>query len=108
IALPNRKSVVKGKRVDLGGRRIIKKKGTEGLAAAPIAPKDSTAQRRTSRSVSSSPPSFSSRRRHTRLVSDWSSDVCSSDLIALATIHRVDILISWNFKHIVNVNRIRG
>src|SRR5258706_12120491 len=26
---------------------------------------------------------FSSRRRHTRLVSDWSSDVCSSDLIAL-------------------------
>src|SRR5437016_10954773 len=26
---------------------------------------------------------FSSRRRHTRLVSDWSSDVCSSDLSAL-------------------------
>src|SRR5258706_13801 len=26
---------------------------------------------------------FSSRRRHTRLVSDWSSDVCSSDLIYL-------------------------
>src|SRR5437016_10591901 len=26
---------------------------------------------------------FSSRRRHTRLVSDWSSDVCSSDLAAL-------------------------
>ena len=26
---------------------------------------------------------FSSRRRHTRLVSDWSSDVCSSDLGAL-------------------------
>src|SRR5437016_13994534 len=25
---------------------------------------------------------FSSRRRHTRLVSDWSSDVCSSDLMA--------------------------
>ena len=24
---------------------------------------------------------FSSRRRHTRLVSDWSSDVCSSDLL---------------------------
>ena len=24
---------------------------------------------------------FSSRRRHTRLVSDWNSDVCSSDLI---------------------------
>src|SRR5438046_8530906 len=26
---------------------------------------------------------FSSRRRHTRLVSDWSSDVCSSDLLPL-------------------------
>src|SRR5262249_60724843 len=25
---------------------------------------------------------FSSRRRHTRLVSDWSSDVCSSDLVS--------------------------
>jgi predicted nucleic acid-binding protein len=28
--------------------------------------------------------------------------------IALATIHRADFLISWNFKHIVNVQRIRG
>ena len=28
--------------------------------------------------------------------------------IALATIHRADILISWNFKHIVNFYRIRG
>src|SRR5437016_10573193 len=27
---------------------------------------------------------FSSRRRHTRLVSDWSSDVCSSDLTGRA------------------------
>src|SRR5437016_14620984 len=27
---------------------------------------------------------FSSRRRHTRLVSDWSSDVCSSDLVCVA------------------------
>src|SRR2546422_9722956 len=27
---------------------------------------------------------FSSRRRHTRCSRDWSSDVCSSDLIALA------------------------
>ena len=26
---------------------------------------------------------FSSRRRHTRLVSDWSSDVCSSDLLCM-------------------------
>src|SRR5437016_13421785 len=28
---------------------------------------------------------FSSRRRHTRLVSDWSSDVCSSDLCSAQT-----------------------
>lgn len=28
--------------------------------------------------------------------------------IAMATIHRADYLISWNFKHIVNVHRIRG
>ena len=28
--------------------------------------------------------------------------------IALATIHRVDVLASWNFKHIVNLTRIRG
>ncbi|MCS6974743.1 MAG: PIN domain-containing protein [Cyclobacteriaceae bacterium] len=28
--------------------------------------------------------------------------------IALATLHNADILVSWNFKHIVNVNRIRS
>ena len=28
--------------------------------------------------------------------------------IALATINRADFLISWNFKHIVNVQRIQG
>jgi len=28
--------------------------------------------------------------------------------IATATIHKVDYLVSWNFKHIVNVFRIRG
>jgi hypothetical protein len=28
--------------------------------------------------------------------------------IALATINRTDVLISWNFKHIVNYQRIRG
>ena len=27
--------------------------------------------------------------------------------IAIATIQRVDVLVSWNFKHIVNLNRIR-
>ena len=28
--------------------------------------------------------------------------------IAVATLHRVDVLVSWNFKHIVNLNRIQG
>lgn len=28
--------------------------------------------------------------------------------IAMATIHNVDVLASWNFKHIVNISRIRG
>ncbi|OYU93004.1 MAG: PIN domain protein [Bacteroidetes bacterium B1(2017)] len=28
--------------------------------------------------------------------------------IALATLNRADFLISWNFKHIVNIERIRG
>jgi len=27
--------------------------------------------------------------------------------IALATLNNVDVLASWNFKHIVNLNRIR-
>src|SRR5437016_13288778 len=33
---------------------------------------------------------FSSRRRHTRLVSDWSSDVCSSDLAQEAKRERTE------------------
>ncbi len=28
--------------------------------------------------------------------------------IAMATIHKADCLVSWNFKHIVNIERIRG
>src|SRR5690606_14683480 len=32
---------------------------------------------------------FSSRRRHTRFSRDWSSDVCSSDLLLLAFLHLV-------------------
>lgn len=28
--------------------------------------------------------------------------------IAIATVQKADLLVSWNFKHIVNVNRIRG
>jgi len=28
--------------------------------------------------------------------------------IAMATIHKVDVLASWNFKHIVNLDKIKG
>lgn len=28
--------------------------------------------------------------------------------IATASVHRADVLVSWNFKHIVNLDRIRG
>ncbi len=28
--------------------------------------------------------------------------------IALATIYQADLLVSWNFKHVVNIQRIRG
>src|SRR5207302_4662333 len=34
---------------------------------------------------------FSSRRRHTRFSRDWSSDVCSSDLLALRPWKRADV-----------------
>src|SRR5262249_58013012 len=34
---------------------------------------------------------FSSRRRHTRLVSDWSSDVCSSDLLIVLSGREDDV-----------------
>src|SRR3989454_6653897 len=41
---------------------------------------------------------FSSRRRHTRLQGDWSSDVCSSDLLLGSNVHllREDGLLSSN------------
>ena len=41
-----------------------------------------------------------------KVVGPTSFDDCHH--IALATISSVDILASWNFKHIVNENRIRG
>jgi len=41
-----------------------------------------------------------------KVVGQTSFDDCVH--IAAATINKVDILVSWNFKHIVNVYRIRG
>jgi len=41
-----------------------------------------------------------------KVVGETNFDDCVH--IALATIHKADILVSWNFKHIVSVYRIRG
>ncbi|MCA1758135.1 MAG: type II toxin-antitoxin system VapC family toxin [Bacteroidales bacterium] len=41
-----------------------------------------------------------------KIVGETSFDDCLH--IACATINKVDFLVSWNFKHIVNVFRIRG
>lgn len=41
-----------------------------------------------------------------KVVGKTSLDDCRH--IATATIHKADYLVSWNFKHIVNVFRIRG
>jgi predicted nucleic acid-binding protein len=41
-----------------------------------------------------------------KVVGETSFDDCIH--IATATFYRADILVSWNFKHIVNVYRIRG
>src|ERR1039457_2285357 len=96
----DRKSVVEGKSVDFGGRRIIKKKKRN--SGGPIHIPGSSLQWMTAESgrwigaSSVERPAcwprragrktplpwdffFSSRRRHTRLQGDWSSDVCSSD-----------------------------
>src|SRR3989339_1667477 len=40
--------------------------------------------------------SYSSRRRHTRLVSDWSSDVCSSDLEHTSDLQAEDGIRDWS------------
>src|SRR5258706_9663112 len=47
---------------------------------------------------------FSSRRRHTRLVSDWSSDVCSSDLSQLVMLS----LVSGNYFEVLGVQPASG
>lgn len=41
-----------------------------------------------------------------KVVGETSFDDCVH--IALATINKADLLASWNFKHIVNIYRIRG
>src|SRR5262245_63678460 len=46
---------------------------------------------------------FSSRRRHTRCLNDWSSDVCSSDLIADLDSNQIDNLSRSVFVNLIAV-----
>src|ERR1022692_3984955 len=96
----DRKSVGEGKSVDLGGRRILKKKkkeetGQEENCENPFGNAHDEVGKvihaLRSEDVDSTDCTFvlgvffSSRRRHTRLQGDWSSDVCSSDLLTTTT-----------------------
>src|SRR3989454_1953170 len=55
---------------------------------------------------------FSSRRRHTRLQGDWSSDVCSSDLKMRAAFGKVNTLhnhvLPWTDRPLVITNLVGG
>src|SRR3954462_13584516 len=82
--------------VDLGGRRIIKKNKGGSHPAVNGARVYDTPERRVRRTnlgraainALSRCFFFSSRRRHTRLSCDWSSDVCSSDLSYAVSLDR--------------------
>lgn len=37
-----------------------------------------------------------------------SANLLDAEHIAIATLNRADVLVSWNFKHIVNLRRIHG
>src|SRR6266480_6252597 len=41
---------------------------------------------------------FSSRRRHTRLTCDWSSDVCSSDLLSLVSHEQMEAVTDLSYR----------
>src|SRR5437016_14631013 len=54
---------------------------------------------------------FSSRRRHTRLVSDWSSDVCSSDLFTprhASFMEGRDLNLAWRGVKVITLNSAKG
>src|SRR4029434_4104239 len=103
----DQKSVVEGKRGELGGRRIIKKKTEEDLSGLVARSHKATSQarvetestgrararadagvrERSGKGVKPCARPISSRRRHTRFKCDWSSDVCSSDLASHTHTH---------------------
>ncbi len=40
--------------------------------------------------------------------SNWKRPISKLVLIAMATAYRAEFLVSWNFKHIVNIDKIKG
>src|SRR3989449_4678210 len=46
---------------------------------------------------------FSSRRRHTRCSRDWSSDVCSSDLVQFAATSELNTGFGFSFKRFLHI-----
>src|SRR5262245_63097112 len=50
---------------------------------------------------------FSSRRRHTRCLSDWSSDVCSSDLFGRTWTKIVSGIPAGDYTHVVREDPVR-
>jgi len=57
-------------------------------------------------SITSEAVSLANQYLKEKVVGETSKDDCLH--IALATTNKVDLLVSWNFKHIVNIKRIRG
>src|ERR1022692_4469699 len=51
---------------------------------------------------------FSSRRRHTRLQGDWSSDVCSSDLLSLTEMEPIRVPVVLGVKVTLSVQLAPG
>src|SRR6266487_2697190 len=49
---------------------------------------------------------FSSRRRHTRWTGDWSSDVCSSDLLSASPNQLLPSANSWRRGHLWSLGRV--
>src|ERR1019366_2223373 len=64
-----------------GGSDLVEQR-LKGMVIFPVNDRDVAGEPRDPAGGGQAPetsPLFSGRRRHTRLVSDWSSDVCSSD-----------------------------
>jgi len=58
--------------------------------------------------VELTPDAYSLARKYIAEGVVGANNLVDAEHIAIATVHRVDVLVSWNFRHIVNLNRIYG